>query len=319
MGTKINILFDGNFLFNKSFSVWSTYHRGKTDEEMKEVLNNRKDKDVLLRKLTIDACHAINKFTNIDRVIFVFDSKSWRYEFYDNYKYALTRVRTDYHEDALKNMFEFRDFMKRKGFIVTQVDGAEGDDIICGWANYFNEVEEQVVIVSADSDLRQLITPYVSVYNNNSKTSKFYYHQYNDWAKDYEIEDVESSVIDPDSVLINKILSGDSSDNIPKLIKGFGEVKFSKMWEMLGGDFERPYPENVDNLTSVIVGMIEEFDPTLVVNETSLRFNVQMVYLSLDVMPKEVSSGVVDAVIDNVDSFTYSDDYILEEVYKRWK
>lgn len=85
----MNILFDGNYLFHRNFSIFSTYYKG---QDMNEVLQDSEKQQVLLRKCIIDLCHTVRKFKDIKRVAFVIDSSSWRYSIYDDYKYALTRV-----------------------------------------------------------------------------------------------------------------------------------------------------------------------------------------------------------------------------------
>ena len=67
-------------------------------QDMKEVLQDPEKRQVLIRKCIIDMCAAVKRFEDVvKRVAFVIDSSSWRYNFYDNYKYALTKVREDYY------------------------------------------------------------------------------------------------------------------------------------------------------------------------------------------------------------------------------
>ena len=70
----MNILFDGNYLIHKAFSVWSMYYqdRNKTTEEneqlLLEALRDKEKQQVFLRKIIIDACAAINRFKSVKRV-----------------------------------------------------------------------------------------------------------------------------------------------------------------------------------------------------------------------------------------------------------
>ena len=79
----MNILFDGNYLFHKTFSVFSTYYNGK---DMSEVLADKEKRQVLIRKCIIDMCYTLKRFEkDLTRVVFVIDSHSWRYNFYADY------------------------------------------------------------------------------------------------------------------------------------------------------------------------------------------------------------------------------------------
>lgn len=85
----------------------------------------------------------------------------------------------------------------------------EGDDLI---SNYVKNkpFNEKVVIVSGDKDITQLISPTVVVYNPTKK--------------EFVTEDNASKLIGVrhDNVMLEKMLCGDSSDNI-KGVKGIGE------------------------------------------------------------------------------------------------
>ena len=121
----MNILFDGNYLYHRNFSIFSTYYK---DEDIGAILQDKEKQQVLLRKCIIDLCHTVRKFENVERVVFVIDSRSWRYGLYDNYKYALTRVREPYYKDFLAVLQQLEELLKSRGIIVSRVDGAEGDD-----------------------------------------------------------------------------------------------------------------------------------------------------------------------------------------------
>ena len=86
----------------------------------------------------------------------------------------------------------------------------EGDDII---SNYINNKpsNEKVVILSGDKDITQLISPTVVVYNPNKK----------DFIT--ETNSVKMLGVRHDNVVLEKMICGDSSDNI-KGVKGVGET-----------------------------------------------------------------------------------------------
>lgn len=95
-----------------------------------------------------------------------------------------------------------------------EFENVEGDDIISYYVKNKKE-NENVVIVSSDKDLTQLISETVVVYNPRLKDFV---------TKDNSIEKIG---ITHENVVLEKILCGDSSDNI-KGIKGMGEQTLMK-------------------------------------------------------------------------------------------
>ena len=168
----MNLLFDGNFAFHKTFSIFSTYYKG---QDMQEVLQDKEKQQVLIRKCIIDMCNTVRRFKDVERVIFVIDSHSWRYNFYDDYKYALTKVKDAYYSNFIEVLNMFEALLRKKGVIVSRVNGAEGDDLMYIWSLYYGYIlDEPLVIVTGDSDIRQIMTKNVSLFNNNSKNLKMY-------------------------------------------------------------------------------------------------------------------------------------------------
>lgn len=102
-------------------------------------------------------------------------------------------------------------------------DKTEGDDFIAYYVNH-KKPEEKIVIVSADQDLTQLISPSVSVYDRLAKK----YLKYTNFKKNkgYPVE----------NVLLRKIFCGDTSDNIGN-IKGVSE---NRLMELMPEISERP-------------------------------------------------------------------------------
>ena len=144
--------------------------------------------------------------------------------------------------DKLKSKMETEDddvcFKRQKSIIQRILDElcirqfefniVEGDDII---SNYVKNKpsEEKVVILSGDKDITQLISPTVVIYNPNKK----------DFIT--EANSVKMLGVRHDNVVLEKMLCGDSSDNI-KGVKGLGEATLHKlipefMTEKIGLDY----------------------------------------------------------------------------------
>ena len=320
----MNILFDGNYLFHKTFSIFSTYYKG---QDMAVVLQDKEKRQVLLRKCIIDMCATLKRFEkDITRVAFVIDSSSWRYNFYADYKYSLTRVRDSSYEGFLSCLNEFEELLRKRGIIVSRVQGAEGDDLLYVWSLYFGYcLDEELVIVTGDSDIRQIMNKNVSLFNNNSKNLKMYCIPEKEvFWNEYMDSDVQVIGVDPFEVLLYKVIMGDTSDNIPKVKRGFGPKAFEKFVQWLGP--ARPAREALlVELAQWIAGKFSEFsgmDEKVVLG--LVLFNLKMTWLNLAVyneMNWKSKDGracreqLLDDVHTQKDKYSYNKEYTLEQFY----
>ena len=320
----MNILFDGNYLFHKTFSVFSTYYKGK---DMSEVLADKEKRQVLIRKCVIDMCFAIKRFEkDLKRVAFVIDSSSWRYNFYDDYKYALTRVRDASYQGFLECLDEFENLLRKKGIIVSRVSGAEGDDLLYVWSLYFGYcLDEELVIITGDSDIRQIMNKNVALFNNNSKNLKLYcIPEKETYWNEYLDTDIQVIPTVPFEVLLYKVIMGDTSDNIPKIKSGFGPKAFEKFI-----DWMKPYrePKDVDFITMAqwIATKFSEFSHMPYEDVLGkVLFNLKMTWLNLSVYNemnywskdgKSLLERMLDDVNHQKDKYSYNNEYTLEKFY----
>ena len=319
----MNILIDGNYAYHKAFSVFSTYYKG---QDLEEVMSDPEKQQVLIRKCIIDICSAIRRFNNVERVAVVIDSHSWRYNFYDDYKYALTRVRDPYYKHFLTVLDMFEALLRKKGLIVSRVMGAEGDDLLYVWALYFGYcLDKELVIITGDSDIRQIMTKNVALFNNNSKNLKMYCTPEREvFWNEYLETDVQVIATKPFEVLLYKVIMGDTSDNIPKLKSGFGPKAFEKFI-----DFISPYdePKNVElvEMAQWIASRFSDF--TKMKYEDVLGkvlFNLKMTWLNLSVYNnidyrtkngKSLLENMLDDVNNQKDNYSYKGEYTLESFY----
>ena len=319
----MNILFDGNYLFHRNFSIFSTYYNG---QDLVDVLQDKEKQQVLIRKCIIDLCYTVRKFKDVKRVAFVIDSSSWRYNFYDDYKYALTRVRDPYYKHFLTVLDMFEALLRKKGLIVSRVMGAEGDDLLYVWALYFGYcLDDELVIITGDSDIRQIMTKNVALFNNNSKNLKMYCTPEREvFWNEYLETDVQVIATKSFEVLLYKVIMGDTSDNIPKLKSGFGPKAFEKFI-----DFISPYdePKNVElvEMAQWIASRFSDF--TKMKYEDVLGkvlFNLKMTWLNLSVYNntdyrtkngKSLLENMLDDVNNQKDNYSYKGEYTLESFY----
>lgn len=327
---KVNLIFDGNFLIHKTFSIWSLYYQDskKTAEENEQAvldaLTDKEKRQVFLRKIIIDLCASVRRFSdNPDKVVIVIDSHSWRYKLHDDYKYALTRIRASYYKEFCAMIDYVEEYLRKKGLIVSRVPGAEGDDLLYLWSIYFNQVlEEPAVIVTGDSDLRQIMNTNLAIFNNNSKNLHLY------CTKDREVEWNERMEADvlveptvPFEVILYKVIMGDKSDNIPKIKNGVGEVAFRKFINSI-----TPYtpPQDGTTLTMMAMWMAERFSNFANLNyeETlgKVLFNLKMTWLNLETyngisVCGDLLRNMLEDISKNKDNYSYKKAYTLEDFY----
>lgn len=320
---KMNIIFDGNFLFWRSFSIFSTYYKG---QDMCEVLSDPEKQQVLIRKCVINFCSTLNKFKKVDKIIFVIDSRSWRYSLYDDYKYALTRVKEDYYKYFIEILNSFEKLLRKRGMIVSRVDGAEGDDLMYIWSlylSYFNN--EETIIITGDSDIRQLITDKVSLLNDNSKNFNFYcLNKSGNYWNDYFDNDVNIITVNPIEILLYKVVMGDTSDNIPKLKKGFGDKAFNKFLDSLDTKEISLSTELLDIanwITDRFCRFTREDDVEIL---GKVLFNLKMTWLNLSVYNsidyitengKSLLENMLDDLNEQKEKYSYNKSFTLEDFY----
>lgn len=338
---NLNLLFDGNFLIHKAFGIWSLYYQDRkvspeeNEKRIAEALKDKEKRQVFMRKIIIDFCATVNRFNSDDikTVTVVLDSHSWRYLLYNDYKYALTRVSPDYYSDFCSMIDEVERLFRKKGVIVSRVDGAEGDDLLFAWNTYYaNILGENLVIITGDSDIRQIIGSNTSVFNNNSKTLKFYCAKEKvDFWKEYFFDsDILNCIESVNSVeiLLYKVIMGDTSDNIPKLKRGFGKVAFKKFLNYITpysfNDFEE---QDLLSLANFITNNFCIFTDCENLKKEILEkvvFNLKMTWLSFSVynfvkLKDYELSDLLNVMFDDIkkhrNDYSYNKKYTLEYFY----
>lgn len=161
-----------------------------------------------------------------DYVIVAFDKgKTFRHEAYKDYKAG----RRETPEDLKLQMPYAKRLVNAMGYSLVEVDNYEADDIIGTYAEKLKDKYE-IVVVSSDKDLLQLIDKNVYVKHLGSKASILYD------AKALK----ENMGVEPLEIIDLKALMGDPSDNIPG-VKGIGEktaLDLLKKYDGLDGIYE---------------------------------------------------------------------------------
>ena len=171
-----------------------------------------------------------------DHVVFCFEGRSWRKEFYPAYKQnrKVTRDAMTPQEQEADELFwqtfdEFKSFVTDKtNCTVLRHPDLEADDLIAGWTQ--SHPNDKHVIISSDTDFYQLLSENISQYNGITdifaNTQGFF-------------DDKDQVVIDkktkepklppnPEWLLFEKCMRGDSSDNV---FSAYPKVRTNKLKE----------------------------------------------------------------------------------------
>ncbi len=247
----VNVSFDMNFLFRRWVSVLAkkNEHFLATDDECKQLIQN----------VAMSIYYDVHLYKgHIENLIFFFDTNkaSWR-KFIQTeedetfYKKDRNKIyRFDY-DKFVGLMNWFRTHLSEKGICAMQVPHMEADDLLYIGTELLFKKGKSSVIVTADSDLRQLIKAdgdkFIAIYNSFADKKIHYVVDYVKEGRHQEVitkeeigsagEDIfdmdiadiadvksgkiitlindNSEIIDPFEILLVKILSGDKNDSVP--------------------------------------------------------------------------------------------------------
>ncbi len=168
---------------------------------------------------------------NGDHVVFCLEGRSWRKDHYEPYKRNRTEARAALSpREAEEDRVFWETFDQFKDFIVNKTNSTvlhhpqlEADDLIAGWiANHPNDNH---VIISTDGDFAQLIAPNVKQYNGVMQittTHEGYFDEKGKPVIDKKTKEVKPAP-DPEWLLFEKCMRGDTSDNIFSAYPGVRE------------------------------------------------------------------------------------------------
>jgi 5'-3' exonuclease len=239
----INILIDGNYIFHKTFGIFGGY--GNIDPG--KVLKDKSEQSAFIRKVSTDLCSSLKMIPQGGRLVFTADSRSWRKDVeIEDGGYKSGRVKDENVDWSIffDLMQAFGSHLEKMGFIFSKVEGAEGDDLLMYWSDYFNSKNENCIIITGDKDLHQLAKvstgAWTAIWNNNSKKNMISVpngwketwleknesvnifnmastispekERFKDFLKKVQIEDIQSKPF-----IFNKILIGDKGDSVPSV------------------------------------------------------------------------------------------------------
>ena len=164
-------------------------------------------------------------------VVFFLEGRSWRKDFYKPYKAQRTAARaahTERESEEERVFWEafdtFKDFVTEKtNCTVLQHPRLEADDLIAGWIQ--THPSDNHVIISTDTDFVQLIAPNVKQYNGVTETTITHQGYFD--KKGLSVIDKKTNEAkvapDPQWLLFEKCMRGDTSDNVFSAYPGVRE------------------------------------------------------------------------------------------------
>jgi 5'-3' exonuclease len=172
--------------------------------------------------VTMMAANKVATRFKADHVVFALEGRSWRKDFYEPYKKNRAVARAALSEQEAEEDREFWEtydnltkyLSTKTNCSVIRHENAEADDIIARWIAL--HPQDHHTIVSSDTDFVQLVAENVDQYNGITDeliTLKGIYD-----AKGREVIDKKTkqpkTIPDPQWLLFEKCMRGDSSDNV---------------------------------------------------------------------------------------------------------
>lgn len=154
-------------------------------------------------------------------VVFCLEGRSWRKDFYAPYKANRAETRAAMTaKEAEEDKIFWETFDKFKEFIIDKTNCTvlhhpqlEADDLIAGFIR--THPDDNHVVISTDSDFHQLIAPNVKQYNGVSETLTTHEGIFDKKGKPVlNKKTKEPEQVDPDWILFEKCMRGDTSDNV---------------------------------------------------------------------------------------------------------
>lgn len=257
---KILLCLDWSNLLFRSLFMNQLYGKSSTYDKIEDMQS-------FIYKFATDVCSIINIFKPNNIIIATDAQHAWRKDVLPGENgYKSNRQKNEsYNWD---NIFTCSDDLKKilenNSMHIAQIDHCEADDMaaLCKEVIFEKYKDYNIIIVSADADLRQLIdfrpenNQYCAVYNATSKgkTGKRYMYVsqgFMDWYNTPDECDIFFSTIDgnkqyikdllnansmialsvdnPDNILLNKIFCGDDGDCVPSFYNWFNNGKMARI------------------------------------------------------------------------------------------
>lgn len=251
--SKLTLIIDGNWLLMSRLSVINDKY--ESEDDLMIALQK-----MLLRSIEITVKH----FKDIDNVIFVVDGGSWRNKVElpkclvsEGIEYKGNRIKSDdiNWDKVFLKYEELINILKSTNINVCKESGIEGDDWCYYWSNKLNNENTNCIIWSRDKDLTQLVKINSDFCFTTcwDKKSGFILPEYNyddfnflfnsKYIENYQIfnniiTNDKVTNINPNNVVIEKILKGDAGDNIQPVFVRNSKSNSNKKFKISSKDID---------------------------------------------------------------------------------
>lgn len=322
MKNNLTLLVDANWLLISRASV--LIKSFQSDLPMESKIQAQQELEDLLAK---SICVILNKLPVIDNVIIVADGGSWRKQLpvpgcIEGTTYKGNRTKTeetdwDYIYKSLNNVLHKA---KDEGVTVSQYNNIEGDDWVWYWSRRLNNEGTNCIIWSSDNDLKQLIQV-------DEKTNTFtaWYNDKNGlWLpsliNDCDFDGIDffmnptyyspvleglksrigkSNYINPDDIVMSKIICGDAGDNILPIMRYCKNNRIyritEKDWDSIKGELAQI--NNINDFNehvSSVIGLIathkkfKPYNPDASTLNQMIEYNTKLVWLNENTIPDTI-------------------------------
>lgn len=298
------------------------------------------------RAFTVKYLNSITSIvTGIDAVYLAFDSKSWRKNYIRDHFEDKAEEAFDYkghrkydeHQHLFYEYFqtEVLEELKHANIITVRVPRAEGDDIIarviesnpaqdfCIWStdlDFFQLLEDtprKVILVTPKmgKKSKNVFSVTDDVVAEESGPAGFDIFNFDMQTKtttsiigELKQKGFEHKVVDARGEFVEKVLAGDSSDNIPRVVKAMTAKKVEYLVEQVLSDKPHMF-EDVDNDTdNFAMYLYHKIVPYLKITDEAvleslkvhLKLNISIIRLRSQFFPAEITSEI-DKTIRSID------------------
>lgn len=333
---NLTLICDMNYVLMSRYSVVGGFRKGSPERLLRSSQQNLTD--MLARSINI----MLNRFPAVDNVVLVGDGGSWRKQLpvpeqLKDITYKGNREKQEEvdWEHVFNSLNDLMTNARGIGVTVSQTLSAEGDDWVWYWSRRLNAQGTNVLIWSIDRDLQQLVRrmndgTFTAWYSDRTGLClpQYYSSEKNIDPMDFFMspiqidEDIIDSLricsggkvtyVNPDEVVIEKVLCGDSGDNIKAIVrfdKGGRTYRFSE------GDLKK-YQEH--DLPMVTVEDLKEcrediadwithskkFSPYKFKKKDILEmldYNIKLVWLNEETIPTPVIQSMNEVEYKKVD------------------
>ena len=263
---KILLVLDWSNLLFRSLFMNSLYNQNNDYDRIEDIRS-------FIYKFATDVCSIINIFKPNNIIIATDSQHAWRKDVLPGdtltlgYKSNRKKSENINWDNIFKYSDDLQNILQKNNIHIAKVEHCEADDIaaMCKELIFEKYQDYNIIIVSADADIRQLIDfnpithQYCIVYNTTSKgrgkyAKRFlyvtddFYNWYNEQTNNFDIffenEDLskhyikdilqtnsimELCVENPNEVVLHKIFCGDDGDCVPSFYTWFKDGKKSRI------------------------------------------------------------------------------------------